>query len=196
MTITSNVTGLKPGVCLSTNRPTTPYTGQVIYETDTGYLRVWNGSAWDYLSLKQSYAQGLGAGQVIQAVHQAYSTATSNTTTTYASTGVSASITPSSSSNKILVMLNQAGCGKSAGNGSIQIQLTRNGSQVATQNGAYTNAAGYNIIGSMSIIYFDSPATTSSVSYASNFRGDAAGMTVLVQDSSSHSSITLLEIVA
>lgn len=53
MAISSNATGLRPGVCTSTTRPTTPYTGQLIYETDTGYLRVWDGSAWDYLSAKQ-----------------------------------------------------------------------------------------------------------------------------------------------
>lgn len=59
MAISSNATGLRPGVCTSTTRPTTPYTGQIIYETDTGYLRVWDGSAWDYLSAKQDTAQAL-----------------------------------------------------------------------------------------------------------------------------------------
>lgn len=43
----SNVSGgLRSGVCTSTTRPTAPYQGQVIYETDTGLLRVWNGSTW------------------------------------------------------------------------------------------------------------------------------------------------------
>ncbi len=60
MPISSNNVGLRPGVCTSTTRPTTPYTGQVIYETDTGYLRVWDGSAWDYLSQKQDDTVGLG----------------------------------------------------------------------------------------------------------------------------------------
>lgn len=60
MAISSNATGLRPGVCTSTTRPTTPYTGQIIYETDTGYLRVWDGSAWDYLSQKQDNTVGLG----------------------------------------------------------------------------------------------------------------------------------------
>lgn len=31
---------------LSSRRPTSPVVGQVIYETDTGLHRVWNGSAW------------------------------------------------------------------------------------------------------------------------------------------------------
>jgi hypothetical protein len=34
------------GVCTSTTRPSAPYLGQVIYETDTQLLKVWLGSAW------------------------------------------------------------------------------------------------------------------------------------------------------
>ena len=46
MAISNNNTGLRPGVCTSSTRPTSPYNGQVIYETDTTNLYVWNGSAW------------------------------------------------------------------------------------------------------------------------------------------------------
>ena len=38
--------GIKPGVCTSTTRPTAPYEGMMIYETDTDKVLVWNGSAW------------------------------------------------------------------------------------------------------------------------------------------------------
>lgn len=46
MAISSSATGLRPGVCTSTTRPTNPYTGQLIFETDTFKLQFWNGSAW------------------------------------------------------------------------------------------------------------------------------------------------------
>lgn len=62
MAISSSSTGLRPGVCTSTTRPTTPYTGQIIFETNTGYLMVWDGAAWDFLSQWQATAQGLPAG--------------------------------------------------------------------------------------------------------------------------------------
>jgi hypothetical protein len=39
---------IKPGVCTSTTRPSVPYTGQLIYETDTASVASWNGSAWVY----------------------------------------------------------------------------------------------------------------------------------------------------
>jgi hypothetical protein len=49
MTISATTQGIKPGVCTSTNRPANPYDGQVIYETDTDIVSVWNGSAWKYI---------------------------------------------------------------------------------------------------------------------------------------------------
>jgi len=47
MTISNNASALRPGVCTSSTRPTTPYEGQVIYETDTDKLLAWNGSSWN-----------------------------------------------------------------------------------------------------------------------------------------------------
>lgn len=38
-------------VCTSSSRPGAPAVGQMIYETDTGLVYVWNGSAWKALSL-------------------------------------------------------------------------------------------------------------------------------------------------
>lgn len=38
--------GFRPGVCDSSTRPSNPYEGQYIYETDTDRTLVWNGSAW------------------------------------------------------------------------------------------------------------------------------------------------------
>ena len=37
---------IKPGVCTSATRPASPYEGQVIFETDTDKMLVWNGSSW------------------------------------------------------------------------------------------------------------------------------------------------------
>lgn len=46
MAISSNTTGLRPGVCTSTTRPTSPYEGQSIYQTDTDTVLFWDGTAW------------------------------------------------------------------------------------------------------------------------------------------------------
>jgi len=50
MAINSLSTGFRPGVCTSSTRPTAPYTGQVIYETDTSLSYVYNGSSWQQVS--------------------------------------------------------------------------------------------------------------------------------------------------
>jgi hypothetical protein len=46
MAINSLSTGLRAGVCTSGTRPTAPYEGQTIFETDTDRMYVWNGTAW------------------------------------------------------------------------------------------------------------------------------------------------------
>jgi hypothetical protein len=81
MSISNIRTGLRPGVCTSTTRPGTPYTGQIIYETDTGYLRVWDGSAWDYLSQKQDGTTNLPVSDIGKAWTSYTPTVTQGTTT-------------------------------------------------------------------------------------------------------------------
>jgi microcystin-dependent protein len=46
MAISNNSTGLRPGVCTSTTRPSNPYIGQLVFETDTFVLKYWTGSVW------------------------------------------------------------------------------------------------------------------------------------------------------
>lgn len=46
MTISTNGTGIRPGVVTSTTRPSSPYEGMLIYETDTDRLFFWDGSSW------------------------------------------------------------------------------------------------------------------------------------------------------
>lgn len=41
---------IRPGVCTSTTRPSSPYDGQVIYETDTRQTLVFNGTGWIMLT--------------------------------------------------------------------------------------------------------------------------------------------------
>lgn len=46
MTISNQASGIRPGVCTSTTRPTSPYVGMIIFETDTGKMLYWTGSVW------------------------------------------------------------------------------------------------------------------------------------------------------
>ena len=46
MTISATTQGLRMGVATSSSRPTVPFDGQVISETDTDSLKVYKGTAW------------------------------------------------------------------------------------------------------------------------------------------------------
>jgi hypothetical protein len=50
MTISATTQGVRPGVCLSTNRPVNPFDGQVIYMTDVDQTAVWDGTQWTVLA--------------------------------------------------------------------------------------------------------------------------------------------------
>jgi hypothetical protein len=71
-----------------------------------------------------------GAFRVLQVVNATTSTTTSNSTSTYADTSLTATITPTSTSSKILVFVNQAGCGKETNNVYLQLRLLRDASEI------------------------------------------------------------------
>lgn len=46
MGISNLSNGWRPGICTSTTRPTAPYEGQMIYETDTNRVLLYDNAAW------------------------------------------------------------------------------------------------------------------------------------------------------
>jgi hypothetical protein len=145
-------------------------------------------------------AAKLPAGSVLQVVNATTAITSTISTNTYTDTGLSASITPTSSSSKILVIVDQCGVTKRTGNISNgnTLVLLRGASQIIQFQvyAGYTGTDMFNYIGSASCNYLDSPATTSLVTYKTQFRNEINGAAVTVQDNSSTSTITLLEIAA
>jgi hypothetical protein len=138
-----------------------------------------------------------GSGGVLQVVNATYSTQSSTTSTSYIDTGLTASITPSSSSSKILVIVHQTGIGKNAGGGGyrIALNLLRASTQL-TQfeiGSAYNASSSVAIVGGTGVCYLDSPSTTSSTTYKTQYKGFDGGQ-VFTQYDNSTSSITLMEI--
>ena len=142
-----------------------------------------------------------GGGKVLQVVNATYSTQANNSTNTYADTGLSATITPTSSTSKILVFANQGGLKKSADNSqnAVSVRLMRGATQIV---GDYAGFAGYtNTLlllypgSAASVTYLDSPATTSATTYKTQFKnGGANAAEVSVQQGDTVSQITLMEI--
>ena len=148
---------------------------------------------------KVKWAAPAGGGKVLQVVGATYSTTATNSTTTFADTGLTASITPSSATSKVLVLVNQAGISKSNGNlnNACKINLMRGATELIADfcgSGGFTNTADYNYIGASGTSYLDSPNTTSSTTYKTRFRNDSATSNVEVNNPSATSTIILMEI--
>jgi hypothetical protein len=95
-----------------------------------------------------------------------------------------------------LVLVNQAGCGKQSSDTGLRLQLLRGSTVLSLIEGAagYTGTAAQNFIGSVSTSYLDSPATTSATTYKTQFASWFGTGDSNVQQQSSVSTITLLEI--
>jgi hypothetical protein len=137
-------------------------------------------------------------GKIVQVVSASYSTSTTNTSTTYADTGLTATITPTSASNKILVMVAQNGLERSgtSNNQCMGIRLVRGATTVAqiATNQDFTGATLNHYFGGAAIDYMDSPATTSATIYKTQFNQNAGSGTVTVQIDSSVSTMILMEV--
>jgi len=114
-------------------------------------------------------ASGMPTGSVIQTVTATFNTSTGITSTSFVATGLTASITPISSSSKILISV--SGTIYNDATNQTDYTIFRNGStNLCPTSGrgfaeAYSpSASGQG--GQISVSYLDSPSTTSSTTYA------------------------------
>jgi len=145
-----------------------------------------------------SWATNSSVGKVLQVVFNSYSTAAVSSSSTFADTGLTATITPSSISSKILVIFSTNGVSKSAAasNLALSIRLVRGATTLQTPigSGLYTNSALELRGTSVSGTHLDSPATTSATTYKTTFASGNNNSQVRVQEDNCTSSITLIEI--
>jgi hypothetical protein len=134
-------------------------------------------------------------------VNATTSTITAATTSTYVDTTLAATITPKFANSKILVTLSANGSFKGTNNTAILLRLQRNASTVTKIEGlgAYTGATDSIAVGSISMTYLDSPATTSATTYTVQIASANNSATVKINEyfsalGDSVSSITLMEI--
>lgn len=153
------------------------------------------------------WAAPAGGGKVLQVVQGTTTTAATSTTTTWADTNLSASITPSSATSKVLILVSQP------------LQITRNADGLGgalrllrgstyifgepSASAPYLNgylsvggATAVNFRSQVAMTYLDSPSTTSSTTYKTQFaiESTANSGTARVQESSITASIILMEI--
>ena len=146
-----------------------------------------------------------GSGAVVQVKSITYNTSTTVASTTYTDTGLSLSITPTSASNKILVIISQGwSVGRSNVDNGYDLRILRGATDIFDQSGsdgtAYMfgsgNTTGMTYTGTSSLVYLDSPATTSATTYKTQGRvlyTTNSGV-VTFQQNSAQSTITLMEV--
>lgn len=136
------------------------------------------------------------AGNVIQVVQGISTTPVTTNSATFVTTGITASITPSSASNKILIIA--TGELMNTGSSNATVCTLFRGTVAGTNlssSGAFNKVYGDNFDrGAISISYLDSPATTSAVTYTVGFRTDNASFTSYALTNPSLGSIVLMEI--
>ena len=143
----------------------------------------------------------LPAGSILQVVQNTNSTSTVNATTTYQDTSLSASITPSSSSSKILIIVSQTGhvYSTTGNNRWGSIRLLRDATEIHEIEQALGGRGGLSTgdrsdSASVSVTFLDSPATTSSVTYKTQGKVNDTACNYTFQVSESTSVMTLMEV--
>ena len=138
----------------------------------------------------------LPAGSVLQVVQGTSTTSTSTSSSTFVSVGLSASITPLFSTSKILVIAVGGTIYTNAGGNQARMTIYRGSTNLGdASRGMSEFTAGTTYIqAGLSIGYLDSPATTSSTTYAV-YMASGNG-TVNYTADSSVGSIILMEIAA
>ena len=158
------------------------------------------------LSAITALPTGVG-GKVLQVVQATTSTEVAIASTSYTDSGVTASITPSSSSNKILVMVAIEFTAYADNNGDIKTnaRIVRDSTGVfeservlGSQFG--TGSSGYQQFwGTLPLSYLDSPSTTSATTYKVTFKNSTTSGNRQIKcqhGSVGKSTITLLEVSA
>lgn len=112
-----------------------------------------------------------GSSKVLQVIQSSLTTSQSTAGGVLISSNLSASITPTSSTSKILIMVN-GGKTYAAANSLLYCQMYRNGSTLGSSVSWVPIEIGGAQVGSAqhSFSYLDSPATTSSITYTPYYR--------------------------
>ena len=180
-------------------------TGDIIYASSANTpARLGIGSSGQVLTVASgipSWATAAGGGKVLQVVHASYSTAKTSTSLTFVDTGLTATITPSSASSKVLVIFSQNSNAKTqmgSGDGAtLAIRLMRDSTELfrpSQADGYSTTSFGFRF-GSISGEWLDSPNTTNAIIYKCQFANwPSATGEVAVNQNGSTSTMVLLEI--
>ena len=162
---------------------------------NTLLLPTGNGTSGQVLTTNGSGALSWGTGSKILQVVQASTTLAVDITSSVPTSRVSLSLTPSSSSNKVLLFYTAADCYSSQSSACISSAFYRNGSSVSKFTAEIGRGSSAAIWMAISGHYLDSPATTSAITYAVYHWNQNSVGTIRIGDSHQPSVLTAVELV-
>ena len=146
------------------------------------------------------WAAPAGGGKVLQVVQASTTTQTTVASTNYTDTNLTATITPTSATSTILVMVSQRFYQtRQSTSSNTSLQIVRGATSVFNADQSSNVGSGAPDVflgGYTTLIYRDSPATTSATTYKTQGKvsNTANSGQILYQENSAPSTITLLEI--
>jgi len=143
--------------------------------------------------LKRLDASLIGGGKVLQVVAGTHATEVSSSSSSYVTTGITASIAPSATSSKVLIIANTTGRKETAASNGNYTIFKASSDLDSTGNGfARVRDDAGGIFCNAPIVHLDSPSTTSSTTYTMFMKSSSGSVFSSVSDSPS--SIILMEI--
>ena len=155
------------------------------------------GDLGDLLDAKRDAS--LPVGKVLQVVYASATAEVTSTSATYTDTGLTGSITLSSTSSKVLVMISQTGyANPSSDETRLGLRIVRGATTLFTNVRAVgLNQTGGSVMASVSLTYLDEPASTSALTYKTQLaRAGGAGNVSVQPGSAGPSTMILIEVAA
>ena len=171
-----------------------------LFTFDTEDARLGVGANGTILTADSAEATGLkwaaaaGGGKVLQVIQGTTTSQASVTSTSYIPTGITATITPSSATSKVLVIWSTTWAKANTTAGGLNFKLKRTSTYITYVEGVGYDFSTSGMRGMASQNYLDSPATTSATTYVVDFANFSGTDSNSVQINSSTGTITLMEI--
>ncbi len=173
-----------------------------LFGFDTADARIPIGTNGHVLTADSTQALGLkwaapaGGGKVLQVVAATESGWDQSATNTWIDNNLSATITPSATSSKVLVLVNLSGTGKANSDTWGEYRLLRGATTIITfeDRAGATGSTATSDVATTSTSYLDSPSTTSATTYKTQFRSGNNTNRAESGIAASTSTIVLMEI--
>jgi hypothetical protein len=134
--------------------------------------------------------------KVRQVVTATYNVATFSSTSSYVDTGLTATITPTATTSKILALVIQGGVGHDTGATGVNLLMLRGATAIDQELniGFLSGSAAQFNVGRVGMMVLDAPASVSALVYKTQFASSQNIARAFVQSGSSTSTIVLIEI--